>query len=222
VIFAEHYRYSGCPVLRVFCEVRVPRTSAAAKLRHSIPERNLRPAFIHTHWPGFVQKIETITTPPPLLRCANQASLHRIAMHIPKFLHTLLRRPYVEVVGARLPERPALRLVSKQAAFAWVPPFALGQQSAGRALLQHLHHGRGSPNFRFRQKQVNVFRHHDIPDDHEAITLASLFQSRKEGVAAALGAQKRQAPVARASDKVQVMSAVGPMRAAEAGLAHSR
>jgi hypothetical protein len=106
-----------------FCEVRVPRTSAAAKLRHSIPERNLRPAFIHTHWPGFVQKIETITTPPPLLRCANQASLHRIAMHIPKFLHTLLRRPYVEVVGARLPERPALRLVSKQAAFAVGPSF---------------------------------------------------------------------------------------------------
>jgi hypothetical protein len=40
-----------------------------------------------------------------------------------------------------------------------------------------LYHGRGSPNFRFRQKQVNMFRHHDIPDDHEAITLASVPES---------------------------------------------
>src|SRR6202035_3443814 len=162
LIFAEHYRYSGWPVLRVFCEGRVPRTSAAAKLGHSIPERNLRPAFIHAHRPGFVQKIETITTPPPLLRCANQASLHRIAMHIPKLLHALLRRPYVEVVGACLPERSALWVVSKQIALTRVPPLALRQQSVGRALLRHLYHGRGSPNFRFRQKQVNMFRHHDI------------------------------------------------------------
>ena len=84
----------------------------------------------------------------------------------------------------------------------------------GRALLQHLHHSRGSPDFGFRQKQVNVFRHHDIPDDYEAITLARLFQNRDEGVAAEPGLQKRQSPVARASDKVQVMSAIGPMQAA--------
>jgi hypothetical protein len=61
---------------------------------------------------------------------------------------------------------------------------------------------------------VNVFRHHDIPDDHEPMALASLFQNRKEGIAAAHAAQKRQSPVARASDKVQVMSAVGAMQAA--------
>jgi hypothetical protein len=59
-----------------------------------------------------------------------------------------------------------------------------------------------------------MFRHHDIPDDHEAITFSSLFQNRKEGIAAARAAQKRQSAVARASDKVQVMSAVGPMQAA--------
>jgi hypothetical protein len=60
-----------------------------------------------------------------------------------------------------------------------------------------------------------VFRHPDIPDDDKAITLASLFQNRKEGIAAACGAQKRQSPVAGAGDKVQVMSAIGPMQAAE-------
>jgi hypothetical protein len=151
-----------------------PGTKSSSSL-HSRPPARLR------------SKIETVTAPPPLLRCADQASLHRIAMHIPELLHALLRRPYAEVVGARLPERSALRLVSKQIALARVPPFAFGQQRASRALLQHLHHGRGSPNFRFRQKQVNVFRHHDITDDYEAITLASLFQYRKEGIAAAGG-----------------------------------
>src|SRR5271163_1544747 len=60
---------SGCPVLRVFCEGRVPRRSAAAELGHSIAERNLRPLLVHAHRSGFVQEIETITAPGPLLRC---------------------------------------------------------------------------------------------------------------------------------------------------------
>jgi hypothetical protein len=188
-----------------------------AQLRRSrcaIPKRNLRPAFIHAHRPGLVQKIETITAPAPLLGRFHQSTFYRVPMHIPELLHTLLRRPYVEVVGARLPECSALRLVPKQVALARVPPFAFGQQSAGRALLQHLHHGRGSPNFWFRQEQVNMFRHNHIPDDYEPVTLAGLFQNREEGIAAARRAQKRQSPVARGSDKVQVMSAVGPMQAA--------
>jgi hypothetical protein len=84
---------------------RVPLTRKAAKLRHPIPKRNLPPACIHAHRPGFVQKIETITAPTPLLRRLDQSLFHRIAMHIPQLLHALLRRPYVEVVGARLPER---------------------------------------------------------------------------------------------------------------------
>src|ERR1035441_7402119 len=36
--------------------------------RHAIPKRDLRPALIHTHGPGFVQKIETIATPTPGFR----------------------------------------------------------------------------------------------------------------------------------------------------------
>jgi hypothetical protein len=59
-----------------------------------------------------------------------------------------------------------------------------------------------------------VFRHHNITDDDEAITLASLFQNFKECIAAERAAQKRQSPVARGSDKVQVMSSVGAMQAA--------
>jgi hypothetical protein len=71
VDFAGIANTVGAPLLRPLCEEpalslpkgRVPRTPAAAQLCHSIPERNLRPAFIHAHRPGFVQKIETITAP---------------------------------------------------------------------------------------------------------------------------------------------------------------
>jgi hypothetical protein len=68
---------------------------------------------------------------------------------------------------------------------------------------------------------MNVLRHHDIADNNEAITLASLFQNREEGIAAARGVQERQSPVARGSDKVQMMSAVGAMRAAGHDQPHS-
>jgi hypothetical protein len=66
-----------------------------------------------------------------------------------------------------------------------------------------------------------MFRHHDIANDYEAITLASLLQNREEGIAAARGAQKRQSPVARGSDKVQVVSAIGAMQAAGHSKSHN-
>jgi hypothetical protein len=59
-----------------------------------------------------------------------------------------------------------------------------------------------------------MFRHDNISHDHEAIALTGLFQNREEAVTAARSAQKRQAPVARTSDKVQVMGSVGAMQAA--------
>src|SRR5579863_8418031 len=70
-------------------------------------------------------------------------------MHVPELLHALLRRPYIEAVVTRLPERPALPLVCKQIALTRVPPFALGQSCMRCALLHHLHHGRGTPDFWF-------------------------------------------------------------------------
>ena len=59
-----------------------------------------------------------------------------------------------------------------------------------------------------------LLRHYDIANDDEPVTLARLFQNRKEGIAAARGAQERQPVVTGGSDKVQVMSAVGAMQAA--------
>ena len=59
-----------------------------------------------------------------------------------------------------------------------------------------------------------MFRHNDVADDHEAVADANLFKNGKETVAGSCGVQKRQSPVARPSDKVQVMSAIGAMQTA--------
>ncbi len=59
-----------------------------------------------------------------------------------------------------------------------------------------------------------MFRHDHISHDYEAIALAGLFQNREEAVAAARSVEKRQSPIARAGDKVQVMGAVAAMQAA--------
>src|SRR5208283_1125193 len=59
---------------------------------------------------------------------------------------------------------------------------------------------------------MNVLGHDHIADNHEAVALPSLFQNREQAVAAGGGAKKRQAPGARASDKVQVMGTVSTMQ----------
>src|SRR5271170_7089401 len=80
--------------------VGAPSRRPAARwfLGRAIPKRNLRPALVDSNRSGFVQKIEAITAPAPLLRHSRQSPLHRIAMHIAELLHALLRRPYVEIV----------------------------------------------------------------------------------------------------------------------------
>ena len=65
----------GCPVLRVLCEGRVPRTLAVTVLRRPIPKRNLGPTLIHPHRPNFTEQIEPITAPTPLLRQLDQLYL---------------------------------------------------------------------------------------------------------------------------------------------------
>ena len=60
-------------------------------------------------------------------------------MHVPQLFDSFLRGKYVEVVEARLPERPMRRLIAEQSALPRVPPFSFRQQRTSRALLQHLH-----------------------------------------------------------------------------------
>jgi len=59
-----------------------------------------------------------------------------------------------------------------------------------------------------------VLRHDDIAHDHKSITLTGLFKNRQEAVAAVCAIEKRQSPITRAGDKVQVMRAVTAMQSA--------
>ena len=59
-----------------------------------------------------------------------------------------------------------------------------------------------------------MLEHHYIADYNKTETLTGLFQNVQEPVACPRRAQKRQSPVTRAGDKVQVMRAVGAMQAA--------
>jgi hypothetical protein len=61
---------------------------------------------------------------------------------------------------------------------------------------------------------VDVFWHDDVSHYDKSIALAGLFQNREESVAAARGAEKRQPPVARTSDKVQVLGTLTAVQAA--------
>ena len=206
LLICWHRQQSGCPVLRVPCEGRVPRTPAAAQLRHSSRERNLRPSLIHPYRPRLVEKVETITAPSPLLRRPDQTSLHRVAMHVPQLLHALLRGPYVEVIGARLPERSALRLVSKQIgrvaqplisltpAILWVPrPCILCKGGSLNCL-------RNGLRLRCRCAKRNLG--------------PAVIHSHRPGFVQQIKTITAPAPLARASDKVQVIGAVATMQAA--------
>src|SRR6202040_3447802 len=77
-----------------------------------------------------------------------------------------------------------------------------------------LHHRGKSAGLWFGQQEVDMFRHDDIADNHEPVASACLFKYGEEPVAAPGGSQERKSVIARASDKVQVMSTVGAMQAA--------
>ena len=190
-----------CPARRGLITLPVLETRFSSG-PHSLAPARLRPA-------GRTDNCSSAIAPA---RSPNP--LHRIAVHIPQPFHPLLCRPHLEVVEPSLPESPALSRVVKQVALARVPASVLGQQGPRRALLYHLHHGGRSSDFWFRDQQVDVLRHDDVPDDHEPVALAGLLQHGEEAITAERRAQKRQSPVTRTGDKVQVMSAVGAMQAA--------
>jgi len=132
-------------------------------------------------------------------------------VHIPQFLGSFPRTPDIEVVETRLP-KSATGFIRKEATLAGIATLALGEQGTGGSLLQHLHDRGRSSDVWFGNHQMKMFRHDHISHDDEAITLTRLFQNGKEAVAAARSTKKRQPPIARASDKVQMVSAVNAMQ----------
>src|SRR6266576_176564 len=185
LIFADTTTTVGAPSLR-FLQGRVPDCRQHRILhprsRHSIAKRNLSPAHIYLHRSRFLQPIESVTAPPPLLRRFHQSTSYRIAMHVPQLLHPLRHSPYIEIIEARLPERSS-RLLSKQLALPSIPTLSPGKQRPRRTLLDDLHHGLWTPYLRFGQQQMHMFWHNDIAHHDKSVTLPRLLQDREESVA---------------------------------------
>jgi hypothetical protein len=103
-------------------------------------------------------------------------------------------------------------------AFAVAPVVAL--LLPARRLLDHLYDLRRRADLRFRDEQVNMFRHNNVSHNHESVSLAHLLEDGKEAVAATRPLQKWQSAITGTSDKVQVVRAIGAMQAAAHGKAH--
>jgi hypothetical protein len=64
---------------------------------------------------------------------------------------------------------------------------------AGEALLESLHHHGWVGALRFRQQEMNVFRHDHVFDDHETVPAASLLENVQEKIAITGRAEKGKA-----------------------------
>jgi hypothetical protein len=135
-------------------------------------------------------------------------------MHIPELLHSLLRRPYIEVVEACLPELPVLGFVPQTDCAGARSCVCVWVTRRGPCAASILASRSREFRFGFGQEQVDVFGHNDVSHQHEAVALARLFHNREEAVAASRAAEERASPVARTSDKVQVMRAISAMQSA--------
>ena len=59
--------------------------------------------------------------------------------------------------------------------------------------------------------KLDVLRHDDVSHNHEAVTLARLFENGDESVAATGVGESPQSPIPRARDKVQMACAMSAM-----------
>ena len=134
-------------------------------------------------------------------------------MHVAQLLHPLPRRPHVEIVEARLPKR-SLRFLSEQRPLPRITAPSLRQQRPCRTLLHHLHHRRRSSHLGLGHQNMNMLRHHHIADDYKTVALSRLFENGEEPVASLGRTEKRQSPIARPGDKVQMVRTVSAMQAA--------
>jgi len=190
----------------------LPTASVSPKaLRHFASERNLAPALVDFDETLFAEQVEAVTAPAPLFRRIYQSAFHRIAMHVAQFLESFFRGPYVEIIEARLPEGAAC-FFAKQLPLPRVAALSFRQQRLRRALFHHLHYGGRTPHLGFGQQQVHMLRHDHVADDNEAVTLTCLFENLEETAFRFWAVEERQSSITGASDKVQVVSAVGAVK----------
>src|SRR4051812_19437512 len=93
---------------------------------------------VNRHQSGLSEGVMTEAAPAPLRGFFDQTTLHRIAVHVAQFLDALLRRPYIEVIEAGLPESFGWRVGEESALRELAAPRA--HHSSRNTLLQSFDH----------------------------------------------------------------------------------
>jgi hypothetical protein len=153
---------------------------------------------------SLAKEVVAKTAPAPEFRTRDQTPLHRIAMHIAKFLDALVFGPDVEIVKSFLPD--VLRRVIDQTKLR--RSSGLRENAPRKAQFERLHHRRWILFFWFTDEQVNVLGHDHVSHNDEPIALAHLFEHGEKQVATFLCVKQRTALITTAGDEVQVSGSI--------------
>ncbi len=134
-------------------------------------------------------------------------------MHVIQFLDPLLPAPYIEIIKPPLPETAMHRGILPQTHLSrrrlpTNPP----PQPPRHPLLQHLHHHRRIRLLRLPNQQMNVLRHHYIPDDYKPIAPPHLIENDQKRIPRPHRPQKRQSPITTERNKMQLRSPIAPLK----------
>src|ERR1700691_1660395 len=114
------------------------------------------------------------TTPGPISGMDHQPTRDWIQMHVIQFLSDLFSAPDVEIVETPHPE---MRFRSRILASNFI------KELSGYALFQYLKEHRGIAFHRFRYEEMNMLRHHDVPDQAEGVSIANFGQDSDQAIA---------------------------------------
>ena len=125
---------------------------------------------------------------------ADEAALHRIAVHVAELFDLLFLTPHIEIVKPPLPELSrkiilAAKTETKLRSASSLTPLA--PKLPRYTLLQHLHHRRGRASGWLADQQVDVLRHHHVANQREAVPLANLTEDLHKHVSRAGRAHQR-------------------------------
>src|SRR5580692_11350950 len=146
----------------------------------------------------------------------HQLSFHRIEMHVIHLLVPFLCAPHIEIVEPSLPERlvfpngsflPQAFLFRPRAA----PPTPVHRSR--NPLFQHLHRRARIPHIRLADQQMNMLRHHYIPDQREIVTHSNLTENLEKEMPSPFRAQQRRATITTAGNKVQMSQSIAASQA---------
>jgi len=146
-------------------------------------------------------------------------------VHIIQLLDPLLPAPHAEIIKPPLPETPwrfRWRLGPQSHLVLIRPRSRLPSHSTRHPLFQNLNHRRRRVYSGLRNQQMNVRRHHHVPNQPELISLPHLIQNPQERITPPPRSQQRPTPVTTARNKVQLPLPIPPLQFITHRLRHSR